>query len=325
MPEVLRTSYSRIKSWRRCHNQHYYKYILGIERKQPPLGIFKGKIMHDMLEAHLSGKNYKAVLSKYQKEYNKLFSAEKAELGDIPAEMGRIMANYLKYWKNDGLKYLKVEEKFEVKPSKNLIFVFQLDALVQDRKKRNWLFERKTPKKFPEEDVRMADLQTLLYVWGLEQSKIKVEGILWDYVRSKPPTQPEVLKRGGLSIAQNMDTDYDTYMGAIKKNKLNPKDYREKLKSLEGSEEKFFRRVYMTAPPDLVKILVNDMIKTSEEIQQNPTCRIRSLSFDCKQCMFHNLCQAELRGLDTDFILKSQYTKSMRGDSSETETEAEEE
>lgn len=170
----------------------------------------------------------------------------------------------------------------------------------------------------------MADLQTLLYVWGLEKNKTQVEGILWDYVRSKPPTEPEVLKKGGLSIAQNIDTDYDTYLEAIKKNKLKPRDYQEKLKSLEGASEKFFRRVYMTAPPDVVKQLVKDMVITSEEIQKNPGCRVRSLSFDCKQCMFHNLCQAELRGLDTDFILKSQYTKSKRGDLSEDEIEAEE-
>lgn len=325
MTTPMRTSYSRVKSWRRCHNQHYYKYVMQIEKKQPPIGMFKGKIIHDLLEAHLLGKNWKTVLSKYQKEYNKLFASEKAELGDIPGDMGKIMNNYVKHWKNDGLKYLKVEEKFEVKLSKGLVFVFQLDALVRDKKKRVWLFERKTPKKFPEEDVRMADLQTLLYVWGLEQNKIAVEGILWDYVRSKPPTEPEVLKKGGLSIAQNIDTDYDTYLEAIIKNKLRPRDYREKLKSLEGASEKFFRRVYMTAPPDVIKQLVKDMISTSEEIQKNPECRVRSLSFDCKQCMFHNLCQAELRGLDTDFILKSQYTKSKRGDLSENETEAEEE
>jgi len=35
--------------------------------------------------------------------------------------------------------------------------------------------------------------------------------------------------------------------------------------------------------------------------------RIRTIDRTCKQCDYLSLCQAELRGLDADFIRKSEY------------------
>jgi hypothetical protein len=309
MSDLLRVSFSRIKSWRRCHLQHYYKYVDGIERKKPPISMYKGRIVHDLLEAILLGKSWTKKLEEYAKQYKKLFREERDELGDLPGDMKRIIIGYLEFWKNDHLKYLEVEKKHEIKLGKNMIFVFRLDGIVQDKKKRRWIFERKTPKKFPDEDVRLADLQTLLYTWAMQQEGVETEGVLWDYVRSKAPTIPEPLKAGGLSVAQNIDTDYNTYLAAIKRHRLNPKDYREKLESLKGAEANFYRRVPMVVSPSVVKTLVEDMMQTALEIQQDSKSRVRTLSFDCRGCQYFQLCQAELRDMDTDFIRKSQYTK----------------
>lgn len=318
----LRVSFSRIKSRRRCHRQHYYKYTENIERKRPPISMYKGRIVHDLLEANLTGGKWQKKLAEFEKQYKKLFREERDELGDVPGDMKRVMHGYLDFWAKDGLKYLEVEQKHEVELTKNIVFSFRLDAVVQDKKKRKWVFERKTPKKFPNEDVRLADVQTLLYTWALGRLGVKTDGVLWDYVRSKPPTIPEPLKRGGLSIAQDMDTDYNTYLAAIKRHKLNPRDYKEKLESLKGSEANFYRRVYMVVSDDVVDTLVDDMMHTAKDILKDPDSKVRTLSFDCNGCQYFQLCQAELRGLDTDFIRKSQYTKTETDiDEKEAQTE----
>lgn len=313
MAEPIRVSFSRIKLWRRCHKAHHYKYIVGIQRKRKPAGMYKGSIVHEMVEAYLTGGDWKKVLAGYVKEYNKLFAEEREMYGDIPNDMRRVMEGYIRQWDGDGLKYLEVEQKYEFPLENGLLFVFQLDALVQDKKKRQWLFERKTPKKFPDEQVRLSDIQTLLYVWALQKvkaTKKPVAGVLWDYVRSKPPTIPETLKSGQLSVRKDMDTDHFTYLKAIKDNGLDPNDYAEKLAELEVTgQDKFYRRVYMPVSESAQQIIVDDMLRTAREIKANEKSEVRALDFTCRQCQYFNLCQAELRDLDVDFVLKSDYTK----------------
>lgn len=323
MSEPVRVSFSRVKTRRRCHRAHHYKYIQGLQRKKPGIALFKGSIVHDMVEAHLIGKDWKKVLKKYEKEFNKLFKEEKEMHGDLPGNMRRIMEGYIEHWKKDKLVYTAVEEKFEFKLDKGIIAVFQIDAAVKDAKKRPWLLERKTPKSFPDEDVRMSDIQTVLYLWAWLSIGRKAQGILWDYVRSKPPTIPDQLKAGGLSIAKNIDTTYDVYLNEIKRLKLNPKDYTEKLDSLKGTDQKFYRRVYMPVSQGVMETIVEDFKTTAREIRDNPDSQVRTLSYDCRQCEFYNLCQAELRDLDTDFILKSQYERSDRVEIKDEKQQAE--
>lgn len=321
----IRVSFSRIKTWRRCHKAHWYKYVMGIQRRQSPTGMFKGRIVHDMVEAYLTGKDWKTVLKHYVDQYNRLFPEERELFGDLPNDMRRIMEGYIRRWKNDGLKYISVEEKFEFPLEKGITFVFQLDAIVEDSKKRQWLLERKTPKKFPDEQVRLSDIQTLMYTWALSKvrKKNKLVGVVWDYVRSKAPTIPETLKKGGLSIAQNIDTDHYTYLEAIKANKLDPKEYQEKLQALKSVEDRFYRRVYMPISESARNIVVNDMLSTAREIRANPNSDTRSLDYTCGQCMYFNLCQAELRDLDLEFILKKDYIKTTEDTRYEAEVEIE--
>ena len=167
--QPLRISFSKIRTWRRCHKAHWYKYVLGIQRRRKAAGMYKGSIVHEMVEAFLTGGKWEMVLAEYVKQYDKMFAEEKEIYGDIPNDMKRIMEGYIRHWKDDKLKYLTVEEKFEFPLEGGISFVFQIDAIVEDRKKRQWLFERKTPKKFPDEHIRLSDIQTLLYTWGLNK------------------------------------------------------------------------------------------------------------------------------------------------------------
>lgn len=321
-------TFSRIRSRRRCHRQHYYKFIKRIQRKQPPMPFFKGDAIHELCKAYLTGKRWTDKLDEYAKEFARLFAEEREMYGDVPGDLARIMEGYVKRWKKDGLKYIAVEKRydFDLDPHgvPNAVFSFEPDALVKDRQKRQWLFERKSAKTLPDEDFRLSDIQTILYRWALRQVGIEVDGVLWDYVRTKPPTIPKQLKDGGLSIAQNIDTDYDTYLAEVKRLGLNPKDYAEKLESLKGSETRFYKRVYMPVSDDVMMRIVKDMILTAKEIVRRPKSKIRTLTRDCNQCEFYQLCQAELRGLDTDFILKSQYEKSKYEGLSNEEAEIEE-
>jgi hypothetical protein len=67
----------------------------------------------------------------------------------------------------------------------------------------------------------------------------------------------------------------------------------------------------MSVSGEVMNTVVQDMIETAKEIKRNPESKVRTMTFDCDRgCEFFALCQAELRGIDTDFIKKSQYEKS---------------
>jgi hypothetical protein len=148
-------------------------------------------------------------------------------------------------------------------------------------------------------------------VWAAPLSGYsKLSGVIWDYIRTKPPAVPEQLKNGELTKRKNIDTTYDTYLGEINRLKLNPKDYAEILSQLKPrADMDFFQRIRLPTPgKDLIYNVVHDATETAKEIQRlGGVSKVRSMDRTCKQCEFYSLCSAEFRGHDSDFIRKSEY------------------
>jgi len=163
-----------------------------------------------------------------------------------------------------------------------------------------------THKVIPDENNRFSDLQTVLYWWALREQGEETDGVLWDYIRTKPPAVVEVLKKGGLTRRVNLDSDYTTYMKAIIDNELDPADYQEELNRVKGNI--FFKRVYLPRPAEeLIQGVVGEFFTTAQEIE-NSTSKVRNMTRDCSSCSYFQLCQAELRGLDGSFIKKQMFT-----------------
>jgi len=57
----------------------------------------------------------------------------------------------------------------------------------------------------------------------------------------------------------------------------------------------------------LTEQLVEEMKETASEILEKPDSCVRTMTPDCSWCSFQNLCQAELRGQDADFIRKTAF------------------
>lgn len=303
---------SRVKLWRRCRRAHHYKFVEKIERKVKGRPLTFGSLVHDCLEAANTGDSYEPILKKYEKQIKNVFEEERVELGlDTVVPAARvILPLYFKHWKEDGLTYLAVEQEFAVPLIQGVTFKGTVDGIVQDqRDRRVFLFERKTAKNIPDDNFRMSDVQTVVYFDALPQSgfRRKVDGLMWDYVRSKPPTVPELLKSGEMS-KKNIDTLPEIYLAELKKHGINPKPYREFMEELEGKRSKFFRRLKLPMSSHLRQEVVKDFKATAQEIRDHGDRKERTLSnWDCPRCEFFQLCQAELRGQDSDFIRKHEY------------------
>lgn len=314
---MFEVSWSKIKTWRHCRKQYQYKYFERIQRKAPALPLIRGSALGEMLDARALGKDPKKVLAKYEKEYRTLFIEEQEMYGDFIGDLRRIFNNYVLNYKDEKLEYLGIEVEVRVKLTKSIEFHGYIDKIVKDKNGQLWELDHKSHKSIPDEDNRYSDLQQVFYTWAynkMVKPKDQVSGVIWDYIKTKPPTIPESLKAGGLTKRANIDTTYETYLEEINRLKLNPKDYTEILTSLKKGPNTFFQRVKLPeVNGPMVETVVGDLIDTAEEIEVAHSIKprdfrgVRNMTKDCSFCEFFELCQTELRGYDSSFIRKTKY------------------
>jgi len=324
------TSYSEIKLGRKCPKAHEYRYIEHLRRKRPNRPAFIGTIVHEMLDAYIKAKlivTYSndpwKVLEKYRKQYAKLFKEEQEEYGDVPTTCEKIFEGYLRRYRHDNLTYHDSEAAIITDLTPEIRILCKIDKIVSDQAGRRFLMDHKFHRTMPGPQDRFSDIQTVLYFWAWNQCHEKadqLDGIIWDYGRMKAPTVPEVLKNGELTQRANIDTDAHTYLETIRANGLNPKDYKDILAKLADKDRTFFERVPLPAPSKkMVEQVVEDarnsavIFKTLSKAGFAP----RNMSgFNCNTCDYRAVCEAELRGLDADFVRKRDYTiEEFQGDS----------
>lgn len=273
-----------------------------------------------MLHNHMMSKKVKTfdqdawdALEKYATEFKKFFEEEREEHGDIIGEIERIFLGYLRQYKKDDLKYEQSEIFVATELAKDIRFIGYIDKVAMDKADRRWLMDHKFNKAIPDAEHRFHELQLILYIWAWNRwnPDHPADGICWDYVRTTPPTLPAVLKSGELSQKASLRCDRATYEGEIKRLKLDPKPYQPFLKKLEQKDSMFFERVFLPAPPKKqIAMVVEDFRTTALMIKHMSGIAPRSMSkFNCQGCEFKQLCEAEVRGLDSNFVKKKHYKK----------------
>lgn len=310
-------SQSRINKWRQCRYAHHLAFNEKIERRTPPAPLYKGKIIHELIEARINGEDWFLVLEKYVEEFNKMFDEEKELYGDLPHDLLTIMSGYDKIYQDEGLEYIlldgkRAEHDFSIKIADGIAFVGKIDTVVRDQMDRVWLMEHKSFKVLPDEQFRWTNQQATLYSWVMPQIGFPFpNGVLWDYIRTKVPTQPEQLKSGGLSKAKKVDTTYEVYMEAIKRYGLDPNDYQDILEKLKGNETNFYRRIFLPSRVSIQEPIVQDTIETAKEIHiLGDYSKTRNLGRHCSYCSYKSICQIELMGGDSEFVKSREYRPS---------------
>lgn len=311
MPSV---SFSRVRLWRRCHYAHHLKYHEHLQKKRRPIPLLRGTILGEMLDARampiLKQDPFK-ILKKYSKEYNRLFLEEREKYGDVPGDIEKLFNGYCRKYANEDLTYQGYEEFIGLDLVKDIRFIGYIDKRVENSKGLSFLMDHKSHRYIPNEDQRFVDLQKVFYIWAWNEmnSQKRVVGFIWDYIRTKPPTEPELLKNGeALSMRKDMDTDYWTYLAAIKRHKLDPKPYAEYLAMLKKKPDTRYIRVPMPNPPKvLIDTVIKDLKETALEIHHSKS-RDRNMTRMCpSECEFYNLCRAEISGHDADYVRKAEY------------------
>lgn len=308
---------STIKCWRKCRRLYHYRYVERIEKRKPPAPLMRGTVVHEMIEAHANGTDVWAPVEAFKKRYAKLFAEEREHYGDLVGEIERLMSGYFEWYKKDPLVPFslvkggpKAEHKFSVNLTPSIILEGKVDLAAHDRMKRKWLTDHKTHKQLPQGDIKYSDIQSALYCWALEceYPKLKFDGVAWNYIRWKAPVIPDLLKDGSMSRRKNIDTTWAVYRQAVKDAGLDPKDYADMKQELDGKEGDFYVRSYLPVNRTITENLLEEARVTAREMKRKGgRDKTRTIEKHCSWCEFYNLCQAELRGLDADFIRKHDY------------------
>ena len=314
-------THSMLKEFRKCPMAFNYKYVHRLKPKVLGRPLRFGTWMHELYEEFHRGGDWKAIHERNTGRFAKLFDEEKDAIGDLPRDCYRTMLSYVWHYKADEWIVHECEFVLEAVLPDGTLYRGKIDMLVENQYGL-WIVDHKNHKKLPDLSYRMLDAQSALYIWAAIQNKIPVQGHIWNYVRSVPPSQPVLLKNGkALSRSKDIVTDYPHLMRAIKKFELDPADYADKLRFLQGQRYQpgamqtspFFRRDVLEKTPDLLKRVATEGYMTNNRIKNyhwNRQDRIeRNPGGHCKfMCSYMDLCTTELFGGDTRHLLRHNFS-----------------
>jgi hypothetical protein len=309
-------SWSEIKTFQRCPKQHEYKYVQGLVPKQRQRPLFLGSWVHAALESYYKQGDWKIGYKEYLDQYNKLMKEEQDLLnrrskGTLPELVVSIIKSYLWYYREESWKILAVEEKFKVTVTfGGLKFTIKgiIDLVIEDENGDIWVIDHKTASAIPDPtSFHAMDPQLMIYPWATKQVlDLEPRGIIYNYIQSKAPTVPQLLKNGGIS-KRKVRTDYPTLVRFLKASGQDLADWVGVLRPLKRRSP-FLRRYKLPREPQVTKEILRDVLTVATHIAQDKH-RSRTITRDCaRMCSFHDLCRNELNGMDTTLQRQVQFT-----------------
>lgn len=307
------THQSGVNMWRRCRYAFHLQYVERIRRKRKSRPLQFGSIVHKMLEAYANGDDPFETLDAINIKDMKVFRAEKEEYGEIIDDIRCIMTEYFAYWDEKALMPLRrnkrgAEHKFDIKLFDGARLTGRIDEFARTPNKLTWMVEHKTFGQMPNEDHRWRNLQSNTYhrvndIMGWKP----IDGLAWDYIHSKPPTRPQVLKSGKMS-QRGIDSLPTRVLETLREHKLDPRNFKTMMDSVTANRSRYFMRIFTPVKAGVVQRVWDDLIETVHDmVNVGGNARAKTIDKHCMWCDYEAICRAELQGLDADYIREREY------------------
>lgn len=321
-----------VKTFRACPKQADYKYAQRLKPKRGGAALKRGVWMHELLEIHHSPDRFdygwREKHDQLSSKFNELFDEEREYYGDLPTIIRKMMEAYEWHYKRDDWIVHETEVTLEAEMPDGRLGRGKVDAIIETHDGL-YIGDHKTHGRLPSLTFRLGDAQKAFYIWLALKMGIPVKGFIWNYVKWKLPSVPELVYKNTSNPRlgkRQGETDYPTYTAALKQYKQeNPNfkivqeyvDRQRHLKSVRYDPENpvltspFFERRSLPADLDMVKQIMREFLHTSERMNEYDfsSDRVeRTPGKQCDWCDFRELCQAELMGGDTKLIRRNMYT-----------------
>jgi hypothetical protein len=299
-------THSMVKTFRRCPQQAHYKYVRRLKPRLTSQPLKRGVWVHRLLQVHMDGDDWKAEHKRLSQQFATLLDEERDFYGDLPREIYTIMRGYFWHYKEHDWKVLDTEFVLECELPNGSMFRCKIDALVEDQYGL-WIVDHKSHKRVPGLDYRILDAQSADYLWCALRNKIPVQGHIWNYVRWKAPTFPRLVYQNTANprlSTRAIETDYPTFVKAIRQYELDPAPYAATLKRLKAAQYRhgemqtspFFRRMILEKSPAMLKRVATELYHTAKRMQSYDFDQAeRVVDRSCEfMCDYTDLCGVEL-------------------------------
>lgn len=304
---MITVSNSRLKTWKNNHYDHYMKYVKRLVPKAKSGPLVRGNMIHECLEAYYNGKSWTKTLDRLEAEYHKnTFAEERAEMGDIPKMARELLEAYFLFYEEEDAdtEYLENELHFKLPLTEEIEIEGYIDAVIKDPEGKIWVKDYKTYKSMKDYSFFHLNTQSAIYIWAMEQLGYEVQGVIWDVIKAKEPSKPQILKSGKLSSRRLDSTPYTVEKGILELG-LNPEDYQDFIDS--HRYEDFFVRHAVRLNRTSVDFLMADVEETALQIlERGDTTRDMNLGGPFRS-PYMEIWEAEALGLDTEFIIKRNF------------------
>lgn len=183
--------------------------------------------------------------------------------------------------------------------------------LVDNETGEIWCVDYKFRKTLAPDDDEQFNIQNCIYSYVCNKMGIDVTGTMtWQHINTAAST-PSVNKDGSVSRSK-IKTTWDAYSKFVESLGQNPDDYadmKEKLSDVEFFRAtKEYRNDYTVKSVwDCVVVPVSKEINKCSKIGDSRSTSM--FPMNCKMCQFAELCQAELRGYDVDYIVSANFVR----------------
>lgn len=181
----------------------------------------------------------------------------------------------------------------------------RIDLIIEDIETgKYWIVDHKTAAQFGSTKWFDMDTQTRSYCWAIKKMLgIDVEGVMFNRLRKKVPSQPTVLKSGELSRSMSQSTTPALYRAAAARLGLNigTPEYVNFLSRFEG--QVFNDRPATVLGPDTLEQTERAILFETIDMLGDPLIYPNPGMFNCSSCQFYAPCQAEHDGQDPMWVL----------------------
>lgn len=303
--KVKTVSYSSDKKLVRCEQQYSYRYDEGLKPRIKSKGLYMGSILHDLIETYRRKGDWNKVFKNFVKQWNSLFDEEREgyeEKGMSPEIVKDLMEHYIEHWAEEDSQWkpLFIEQMFELPvPKYGITVLFKADYIAQ-KKGVIALFENKNKGDIPEAEERMLAPQPHAYAYLLSKlpQPVRVQKLVWDYIRTEKIPSPQLLKNGTIS-KRKINTDQRTYLRFLKESgiQLRGDEAIGVQKHIDSLPETLtLARVSNSVNLKVGEMFVRDWIDRAIRAREikRPT---RNWSRDCRwMCDYRMLCMADMLG-----------------------------
>lgn len=338
-------SVSQIQSWMSCKKKWEYAYLEGLTPRVERPYLTIGKLCHVGMQAameclwtylpgrNLSGPLRHTVFEDLLQEGEKAIRREHARymdgiefLNEEFPDFNQICEDAVSIFSQalgefDPLRWdvLTVYENGKAKPALELHFLVPcrgskglhgyIDAILRDRESGQvWCTDYKFRSQLQADEEEQFNLQNAVYMYACHRMGIEVTGTqTWQHL-NRPAANPALTKNG--VSRTRIKTTWDHYRQFVEQQGYDPEDYMDMKEKL--SDVEWFKSTLEYRNPKTIQNVWNEIIvPASWGIRRSfKGDNNRALfQWNCKNCQFRELCQAELRDYDADFIRKSQFTQ----------------